>query len=767
METQTSIRISQVIKRDGRIASFDAERIGNAIKKAMISSNRFNEKLFKEILNYVLGLLSSKFSERETPHVEEVQDVVELALVKFGLYEVAKAYILYRKERERIREEVGKILGGRFTKMYKVLSLNALRVLAGRYLLHDLDGNVKETPEEMFDRVAQALAEVERGYGKNEVDVENFHTSFREVMTNLEFLPAGRTLANAGGPTRVVSNCIVLHLEDSMEGIFETLRDASLLQQAGSGLGFPFHLLRPAGSTAVRSRGVASGPVSFLKVYNTAFGVIKQQGRHGANMAVMSVRHPDILEFIHCKAKEGEVRNFNISVGVTDDFMEKVMNDDPTPWMCEWDGTETFPRRIKRDQHGVVTSISEEKLSARELMEEIVSSAWSNGEPGVVFLDIVNKHNPLPSLGRIEACNPCGEQFLHDGDVCNLGSINLEKFVTYGKIDWDRIRFVVRTAVRMLDNVIDLTDFPVEKVNRVFRSNRRIGLGLMGFADMLMKLKVPYNSENGLLMAEKVMSFIQEAARKMSGELAEEKEVFPNWQHSIFAKEGVRLRNAALTSIAPTGSISMICDISSGIEPYFALVYVKSQVMGGQNLYYVNKHLERELKERNLYSEELMKKIAHTGSIQNIEEIPKEIRDLFVAALDISPQDHAKMQAAFQRHTDNSISKTCNFPSNATKEDVLEAYILAWQLGCRGLTVYRSLSRKVEVLHLVKYQKREEQIPLDVSNPVALLDYGESATESEAYFEYEKCPDCKSLTIVYQEGCLKCLDCGWSSCVIN
>lgn len=762
--------ISKIRKRDGQIVNFNPEKISLAIWKAVQAVGGNDREKAQQLAQQVVKILDKEFNNYRIPTVEDVQDVVEKVLIENGHVKVAKAYILYRQERAKVREEVRELLGGRLTRM-KSLSLNALRILAGRYLLRNLDGHVIETPEEMFDRVATAIAETEKIYGKSNQEIEKIKKDFLEIMASLEFLPAGRTITNAGSSTRLVSNCIVLHMEDSMDGIFTTLRDASLLQQAGSGLGFPFHLLRPAGSAAVRSRGVASGPVSFLKVYDRAFGVIKQQGRHGANMCVMNVKHPDILEFIHCKAREGDIRNFNISVAVTDDFMQKVLDNDPNPWMCEWRGTEMLPRRVERDEYDVVLATKEEKITAREIMEEIISAAWRNGEPGIIFIDEVNRTNPVPGLGRIEACNPCGEQFLHDGDVCNLGSINLEKFMENGQINWERLRFVVQTATRMLDNVIELTDFPVEKVNRVFRGNRRIGLGVMGWADILIKLGIPYNSDEAMLLAEQVMEFINENAHKMSEKLAEEKGTFPNWEKSVFYPNK-KMRNAALTCVAPTGSISMICDVASGIEPYFALVYQKSQVMGGQSLYYINKHLEKVLKERRLYSERLIEQIEREGSIQNIPGIPDDIKKIFVVSLGIKPEDHVRIQAAFQKHTDNSISKTINLPNDATKEDVLTAYIQAWQTGCKSITVYRSGSRQKEVLHLVKDEsmKMEEQIQTTheeerIARPLEVgIGQLKSMTKS-AMNQLTNCPECQGI-LTHQEGCITCANCGFSACTL-
>ena len=1164
------MKTKEIMKRDGKMVAFNKRKIVGAIFSAAQSVGGKDIKLAEELAEKVIRVLENRASKQRNyiPTVEEVQDVVEKVLIDNGHALTAKHYIIYRQERMKIRDEAKRILGGRFTRMYKDLSLNALRVLAGRYLIQDNDGNVLESPEEMFERVARALANVEKKYGASQKKISKLQQEFREVMSSLEFLPAGRTLTNAGAPTRLVSNCIVLHMEDSMDDIFETLKEACLLQQAGSGLGFPFHLLRPAGRRAVRSRGVASGPVSFLRVYDASFGVIKQQGRHGANMAVMKVTHPDVLEFIHCKAREGDIRNFNISVALTDGFMEKAVNNAPSPWMCEWRGMEMKPRRIIRDEYGTVLDIKEETMTAREIMEEIIGAAWNNGEPGVIFIDNVNKTNPLPQLGPIEACNPCvtgdslvstenglmrmetlagkyqkggisvvcdnkipielqteegkmliykdtkgtqlnsisaawksgykdvwrietesgyeieatadhkimttegwievekledkeiliqsgegrfsvnqnlpfdvqnefigengrtyrynfpsewsrelgqflgwlvgdgwirdkkkewmvgltfgkhdkeileniktignkiygsekneierqrntyhlnygskyfveylkkigittakagekevpetiftapkeavsgflqglfssdgtvmldekkgnyyvrlttksiklakqvqllllnfgikskiydrsraprkqftyetkkgdkrtyetdgilfevhihgksirrfneqigllcnkhkekmekilqknlredkfsdavktveyigkkdvydltepathsfvangfvvsncGEQYLHDGDVCNLGSINLDKFVKDGQVDWERLRYVTRHSVRMLDNVIDLTDFPVEKVNKTFRSNRRIGLGVMGFADMLIQLGIGYDTQEGFDTAEKVVKFINDTAHEMSSELAEEKGSFPNWKQSIYGQQDVKMRNAALTTVQPTGSISMICDCASGIEPYFALAYRKSNIMGGQSLSYLNRHLEKALKDRGLYSDEIMKQVEEHGSIQGLD-LPEDLKKIFVVALDIRPEDHVRMQAAFQKNIDNSISKTCNFPNDATKEDVSDAYILGWQLGCKSLTVYRSGSRVKEVLHLAKEEKKEQELAIPIGaieKPMIRVPVGGAVNKHTV----TECPSCTG-AVEHKEGCVTCVECGWGIC---
>ncbi len=737
--------ITKIKKRNGSIVGFDEKKIVNAVFKAGEATRDFDRKEAKNVSDIVIQILEQKYKSK-TPSVEDIQDIVEIALIAKNHAKAAKAYILYREEHNKARERQKEIMEGFTTNL--PLSENSLRVIAGRYLKRDAKtGKIVETPEEMFLRVADALANVEKKYKKSKKEIEDIKQDFFSIMSNFEFTPAGRTVTNAGSDTALVANCIVLHPQDSMEGIFQTLKDAALLQQLGSGLGFPFHLLRPAGSRTIRTKGVSSGPVSFLRVYNEAFGIIKQQGRHGANMAVMSVDHPDILDFIHCKAVEGEIRNFNISVGITNEFMREVKSNSKKPWMCQFGGIKMKPRTITRDNNHIVTDIKETTITARELFQEIVSAAWNNGEPGVVFLDEVNRTNPVPGLGKIEACNPCGEQFLHDGDVCNLGSINLEKFVTKDKkIDIVKLKKVTRSAVRLLDNVIDISDFHVDRVNNVFRKNRRLGLGIMGFADMLYLMGIRYNSKKGFDTAAEVMKIINTEAHEMSKQLAKEKGIFENYNLSIYKGSGIKMRNAALTTVAPTGSISMMFDVSSGVEPYFALSYYK-QVMGGQNLYYTNKHLENILKERGLYSEELIEKISETGSIQNIKEIPQDIKDVFVVAMDISAEDHIRMQAAFQKHTDNAISKTINFPNLATQQDVIDGYLLAWKLGCKGCTVYRDGSREVQVLNLI--EKKKESQNKESGSKVTKID----------------CPECGEM-MEMKEGCATCAYCGYSYCSV-
>lgn len=586
-------------------------------------------------------------------------------------------------------------------KVNRSFSLNALRMLKKRYLSTNEKG-VQETPSDMFLRVANAIAIVEKNYKKNDKEIRAYAKDFFEIMSRKEYTPAGRTMTNAGTGTAIVANCIVLPVKDSMQSIFQTLKDAALLQQAGSGLGFDFSHLRPALFPTKRSRGVSSGPVSFLRVYNEAFGIIKQQGRHGANMAMMQVDHPDILDFIKSKAIEDDIRNFNISIKVTDEFMCQLVDHPDTQWFSRWDGVKIKPRNVIRAKNGSVVGVEEISITVKELYNVLVEHAWANGEPGIVFIDEVNRTNPLPGLGEIDCSNPCGEQFLHHYDNCNLGSINLATFVKDGKMDWHRLKKVTRIATRMMDNVIDRFDFPVAQVTDLAQKNRRIGLGIMGFADMLYQMGIAYNSEAGRKLGEKTMRMITEASHEMSHELAKEKGVFPNFPLSIYAKKKIKMRNAALTTVAPTGSIAMMFDTSSGIEPNFALAFVK-QDKDGHQYHYFNPHFKAAMAKYKFSKEKtaaIEQELIQTGSIQNLADLPQEFKATFVTAMDIGAEDHMRMQAAFQKWVDNSISKTINFPNRATREEVYEAYILAWKLKCKSATVYRDGSRNVQILNI-------------------------------------------------------------------
>ncbi len=562
------------------------------------------------------------------------------------------------------------------------LSENALVVLKSRYLQKDKDGKIIETPEELVERVGRFIAKADKNYGAGDTEVNKTAEKFMEIMEKLEFLPNTPTLVNAGRPLGQLSACFVLPVEDSIESIFDAVKYTALIHKSGGGTGFSFSRLRPKNDIVRTTMGVSSGPVSFMRVFDCATEAIKQGGvRRGANMGILRVDHPDILQFIHCKEKEGEINNFNISVAITDKFLEALEKDE------EYE--------LINPRNGDVV----DKLKASFVWNEIANGAHKNGEPGIIFIDRINEKHPLSrEVGEIEATNPCGEQPLLPYESCNLGSINLGKFVKDSKIDYEHLGEVVDVAVHFLDNVIDMNRYPLTKIEEETKKNRKIGLGVMGFADMLIDLGVPYDSEEAVKKAEEVMGFIQKRSKEASSELAERRGNFPNYDYSIYKQQGIPMRNATTTTIAPTGSISMIADASSGIEPVFALAYYK-QVLDGKRFPYTYERLFNVLKEEGIYSEELAEKIIENrGSIQRIESIPDNIRRLFVTALDISYRAHIDIQAAFQKYTDNAVSKTINMPNSATVEDVKEAYDYAYKKGLKGITVYRDGSREVQVL---------------------------------------------------------------------
>ena len=671
------VRIAQIRKRDGRVVEFDPGKITDAILKAFTATKTGDGEVAKKLAEEVVEIVAKKFEGR-VPGVENVQDVVEEVLIKNGYAEVAKAYILYRQRRAEARAV--KALFG-VTDDLK-LTVNAVRVLQRRYLLRDERGEIIETPSQMFRRVAKAVAGADRLYDER-ADVTRTEEEFYRMMARLEFLPNSPTLMNAGTQMGQLSACFVLPVEDSIVGIFDALKAMALIHQSGGGTGFSFSRLRPAGDIVRSTKGVASGPVSFMRIFDTSTDVIKQGGkRRGANMGILRVDHPDILQFITAKAREGALVNFNISVGVTDAFMEAVENDREYELIN--------PR----------TGRPERKLRAREVFDLIVNMAWRTGDPGLIFLDEINRHNPTPELGVIEGTNPCGEVPLLPYESCNLGSINLAKMVKDGEVDWEKLRETVRVAVHFLDNVIDVNKYPIPEIEKSTKLTRKIGLGVMGFAEMLLELWIPYNSEEALAKAEEVMKFISEEGRKMSVELAEQRGSFPAFRGSIWEKQGYKkMRNATVTTIAPTGTISIIAGTTSGIEPLFAISYIRN-VMGGVQLLEVNPTFERVAEERGFYSRELLTKLSRVGSISKLEEIPEDVRRVFVTALDVAPEWHVRMQAAFQKYVDNAVSKTVNLPHDATPDDVRRVYLLAYKLKCKGITVYRYGSKAEQVLQI-------------------------------------------------------------------
>jgi ribonucleoside-diphosphate reductase alpha chain len=564
------------------------------------------------------------------------------------------------------------------------LAANAMTVLRSRYLAKNADGKVMETPEQMFRRVAENVAQAERLYADDPLASRRAARRFYALMTSGDFLPNSPTLMNAGRDLQQLSACFVLPVEDSLESIFEAVKYQALIHQSGGGTGFSFSHLRPQNDPVLSTSGIASGPVSFMRVFNTATDVVKQGGaRRGANMGILRIDHPDILQFIEVKTNPQELTNFNLSVGVTDAFMRAL------------DRNQTYPLVHPRT-HRPVT-----RVRAADVFERLVESAWKTGEPGVVFLDTINAANPTPHIGAMESTNPCGEQPLLPYEACNLGSINLRRFVggprSRPRIDFRRLGEAVHLSVRFLDDVIDMNRYPLAEIEAMTKGNRKIGLGVMGFADLLIELDIPYDSDDAFQLAERLMRHVREEGHAASADLAKERGVFPNFTGSRFEASGHRLRNATVTTIAPTGTISILADCSPGIEPLYAVRFVRT-VLDGTQLTSLHPAFVQRLKGAGLYSERMLKTVAATESIQGLKAIPEPIRRVFVTAHDVSPERHVRMQAAFQKYSDSGVSKTINLPAQATKADVAAALRLSYQLGCKGITVFRSGSRENQVM---------------------------------------------------------------------
>ena len=636
------------------------------------------------------------------------------------------------------------------------LTSQAQLVAEKRYFQKNDAGKPTEDIDGLFRRVANAVAKPEKNYGKLDVEVKMVSNEFFKMMSDLDFIPNSPTLMNAGTNQGTLSACFVLPLEDSMEGIMKAAHDTAMVQKFGGGTGFALSELRPKGDRIKTTHGVSCGPIEVLKTLSRVSSMITQGGkRDGANMAVMSVHHPDILEFIDCKKVEGEIHNFNISVGVSVNFMKSVVA-----------GTH-FPLINPR------TKAIVGELDAREVFSKIVHGAWRNGEPGMIFLDAVNEDNHVSEqYGNMIATNPCGEQPLLGNESCNLGSINLANFfesksdAAHWKtgVDWNRLGVVVKSATRFLDNVIDANHYATRDIEVMTKSTRKIGLGIMGFADLLTQLRIGYHTKLGREVGGEIMGFIKDVADSESKSLSDERGVFPAWGKSDYAPSQTMFRNACRMTVAPTGTISMLADTSSGVEPLFALAWRKTNILEGETLYYVNKYFEKDARNHEFYSDELMEHISNGGSIQDRPDVPQWAKDVYVTSSEISPEAHVLMQSAFQESCDSGISKTINFPNSATIEDVYAAYMIAWQSRCKGITVYRSGSREKEVL--VKAEAAEDENTLDITT----YDYLEDLVDmpfltKEASVQTDAC--CDSPLIVEEGGCSSCKTCGWSKCHVS
>lgn len=657
-------------------------------------------------------------------------------------------------------------------------SENAIKVLEKRYLKRDKDGNCTETPSDMFKRVAETIAKGDLNFGKSQEEVNQLSKRFYDAITHRFFMPNSPTLMNAGRELGQLAACFVLPVEDSLEGIFETIKNTALIHQSGGGTGFSFSRLRPKNSVVKSTMGVSSGPVSFMEVFNAATEAVKQGGtRRGANMGILRVDHPDIIEFINCKSDNDKLNNFNISVAITDKFMDAY---------------------LKGEDYDLVNPQNNEvvgRMCAKDVFDLIVDCAWRNGEPGVVFIDKMNADNPTPLIGAIESTNPCGEVPLLPYEACNLGSINLGLMMKEENgsmnVDWDLLEKTVRTAMRFLDNVIEVNKYPLPQISELVSNNRKIGLGVMGWADMLMKAGISYSSEDGTKLAGQVMEFIDYISKSESVELAKERGRFNNFKGSIYDQpnylfnkfkgksagkisddmwtkldsdiQKYGLRNATTTCIAPTGTISMIAGASGGVEPLFGLVFSRL-IMDGTEMLEVNPIFKDYMLSHNLYSDNLMAQIAKDGSLSHVEGVPNEIKRIFVTAHDVAPYWHVKMQAAFQLHVDNAVSKTVNFVESATREDIKEVYILAYKNNLKGITVYRNNSRQFQPMNLdtKKKEPKIEMKPIE-KNLEPKVEENREEYNPTGEIKTIKCPECGN-EIQMAEGCFICLNCGYSGC---
>jgi len=713
-----------VIKRSNKKAVFDKEKIRNSIITASKNVGKFNKNLIDSITDDVFKYISEVYPLQEPLFTSDIGSAVEKVLVTRGQYEIVKEFILAREEKRKVyikKQELGvkDDIGG--------LSYNSLFILKERYLKKDSKGKTIETPKQMLERVAKTASQTEKTKTKKDF----WYKKFFNIMKEMKFLPGTRALANAGKKFPQMANCFVFDINDSVESIFKTLYESSLTKKYGGGCGYNFSKLRPKGDSVGGEPGLAAGPISIMQMFDLPTGIFRQQGRYeSGNMSILNVDHPDIMEFIACKEKDGILPKTNISVGIFDDFMEAVRHD------RNWE--------LKNPRTGKIVN----KIKAKALFELIAVYAHKSGDPGLIFLDTINKNNPtLEGIGPILATNPCGEEPLYPYESCNLGYINLTKFVNKdkkGKIsfDFDNLAEVSSIATRFMDNVIDVSWFPIKEQNTAIKKNfRRIGIGVTGWADVLVDFNIPYNDNQAFKFAQKVMKTISDACHKSSLELGKEKGPFDFAIYSKWAKSKIKPRNIMTNTLPPSSGNAVIFDTSFSLEPYFALAFSQN-VLGGVKLENINQKLISKLKERSISIDSLFEKIArNNGSIQHLEEIPKDIKKIFLTAHDISWKDHIKMQASWQKYVDNAITKTINMPTNATVDDVEKAYMFAWESGCKGITIYRDNSKENQVIEFTEKNELKTK-RLNAGDP---------------------CPKCKN-PLIKSEGCVKCLSCGFSLC---
>jgi ribonucleoside-diphosphate reductase alpha chain len=678
-----------------------------------MTTKSMKNQLWSTNQTYIAQAVASYMQPLGITDREKLEEITNLAIQRLeGILPGWERFIMpgakQRLTDEQIINVINEIIDEKDLKVKKIslnkrqesmnrleLTENAKVVLEKRYLKKDKQGNLVESPQDMFRRVARHIASAELIYDTN-ADIAYWEDEFYSMMENLEFLPNSPTLMNAGRELGQLSACFVIPVEDSMDSIFDAVKYTALIHKSGGGTGFSFSRIRPAKDRVGTTGGVASGPISFMRAFDTATDVIKQGGmRRGANMAILNVDHPDILDFIHAKEESDSLTNFNLSVAVNTEFMEAVEKNDEY--------------NLKNPHTGEVVG----KMNAAEVFNKIIEMAWKTGDPGIIFLDNINATNPTPNLGEIESTNPCGEQPLLPYESCNLGSVNLSKMIKFEggriQIDWDKLARTVSLGVHFLDNVIDVNKYPLPQIEKMTKSTRKVGLGVMGFADLLIMMNIAYNSDMALKLAEEIMYFISDKANEESVKLGKIRGLFPAFEGSIYDKEGeIKPRNANRTTIAPTGTLSIIAGCSSGIEPLFALSYER-HILDGARLVEVNPYFERAAKQGGFYSEELMQQLAEGKSLHEFDDIPDKTKEVFVTAHDITPEWHVKMQAAFQKYTDSAVSKTVNLPHDATKENVADIYMIAYKLGLKGLTIYRDRSKDSQVLNLGNNKKVEEE----------------------------------------------------------